>query len=506
MRSLSIPVLLLGVSLVGCTTDRDLEPEGTFRVAVTAVDGGMVPDATAPLPPNLGDRLERWSLTVEALDAQGNPDTSYAGVARLEVVPGSLDSVSGPSALGRNLRFSGGKAEGEARVTAMFGPTRLWVTDIGYVPAGPDETPACSNGVDDDGDVAVDFPNDPGCAFADDMTEEEGTLRTGVSEAIAYDLPSLADVQGRGALTPYDAVAVDVKTQPSRLIVTRVASDGFYVSDIDETNGYGHVFAFNFNPPEGMRVCHRLERLSGTASEFFGFTELSFPSYDIGRVTEVDGASCARDADCAETEFCERRSVTAVGRCQPCLVPDPVVLTASLIQNDSGMEQLESALVRVEQPRIPAKLGPGVPLEEQSTFLFETNATNCDLNGDGQVDFLDERESRCSNQCGSADDCSEWTGYAARGNYKVLVGQVVIQINTGTAQGFDPLKHRGKTLAYVTGTLRNFSGGSLNWTIETRCAEDLVCTFDDVCVPEPLPSHSACIAPATEGDNDAASN
>ncbi|MDZ7785359.1 MAG: hypothetical protein U5K56_21195 [Halioglobus sp.] len=33
--------------------------------------------------------------------------------------------------------------------------------------------PACSNGVDDDGDGLTDFPDDPGCATADDLDEGE---------------------------------------------------------------------------------------------------------------------------------------------------------------------------------------------------------------------------------------------------------------------------------------------------------------------------------------------
>ena len=76
--------------------------------------------------------------------------------------------------------------------------------------------------------------------------------------------------------------------------------------------------------------------------------------------------------------------------------------------------------------------------------------------------------------------------------------------DTGTVGGFDPLQHKGKTLAHVTGNLHNFSGGSLNWTIGTRCAEDLVCNFDDACVAAIVPASQACFSPPTLEDNDAA--
>ena len=36
-----------------------------------------------------------------------------------------------------------------------------------------------------------------------------------------------------------------------------------------ETRGFGHVFAFTFNTPGGLRVCDRVTSLSGTAVEFF---------------------------------------------------------------------------------------------------------------------------------------------------------------------------------------------------------------------------------------------
>src|SRR6185295_2180192 len=95
----------------------------------------------------------------------------------------------------------------------------------------------------------------------------------------------ISDVRGDGAATPYPFEAIEVNTAaPQHVVVTRVASDGFYVTDVlgsEVSRGYNSVFAFNFSTPAGMRVCDHVDYLAGTANDFFGFTELSFPSYKL---------------------------------------------------------------------------------------------------------------------------------------------------------------------------------------------------------------------------------
>ena len=532
-----LALMWLAAPLVACTASKDVNINGSLRVTITMVDGVAPPSEAAPLPPNLGLSDAAWSFEVRAVDPQGNEDTSFNGFTRLKVVPGAVNTVEGPGAVGRNIKFENGVATGVANVTAVFGPARLWFEDIGYVPTVPGEVPACANGADDDGDVTADFPSDPGCAFADDNNEEDGTLLTGVSPPVFYDLPTLADVNGRGSTTPFPAVAVDIRTsRPSTVIVTRVSSNGFFVTDIgDPDNAYNHLFAFNFNTPAGMRVCNRLDLLTGTATEFFGFTEINFPSYEIGRVDVDNDTRCINDAGrddgslgCPAGQFCERvREFDEFGVCQPCMVPQPAELMAGDVNDDAFMETLESGLVTMEQLRISPNIGPENPeLIGENMYAFTPNASNCDLDGDGVVDFFALDEAACANQCSASPECSEWTGFAARGNYKAHLGDAMIQLNTGTAQGFNPLDHKGQTFHYVTGNLRNFSGGSLNWTIETRCSDDLGCGFDEACSDVlgcladcamndqacvdacnvPRDPSRACITPATESDNDAGTN
>ena len=159
-------------------------------------------------------------------------------------------------------------------------------------------------------------------------------------------------------------------------------------------------------------------------------------------------------------------------------------------------------LVRVRDYAVAGKFGPKLSTGNR----FEADRSNCDLNGDGRVDFESEAEASCSNVCNADPDCAEWTQYVARGSYKVRRGNSMIMVQTDGAPGFNPVANRGAVLASVTGTLRNFSGGSLNWTIEARCPDDLVCDADD-CSETIKPSNEACVSlRPTEDDNDEGTN
>lgn len=455
----------------------------SFDVTIVAVNGADPPTQDAPLPANIGVADDAWDFTVQAVDSQGN-EIGYDGYARIRVEPGSVTAVEGEGATGRNVLFKGGKAAGRAHVTAAYGPTRLWVEDMGYVPAAPGTKPKCADGVDNNGNGPIDYPAEPGCAFADDDTEDGGTFSAAVSPPVFYALPRIADVQGTGTQTPYPFEGIEVATaDPQVVIVTRVSSDGFYVTDIAGPPGASNsLFAFNFNTPPGMRVCDRLVYLSGTLSEFFGFTELSFPSYDVTFPKEGEGE---------------------------CLVPEPTLLTKEILDSNTAMESLESSLVRIQGFTIASLFGPKVPTKSVKCdfgWCFGPDQSNCDLNGDGQVDFENPEEASCSNVCSSNPECTEWTSFSARGNYKVHSGTEMIQIQTSSVADFDPPSFRGQELASVTGTMRNFSGGSLNWTVETRCPDDLVCSFSDACSDKILDSDKACVRLRTTDDPDEATN
>ncbi|WP_156338633.1 hypothetical protein [Chondromyces crocatus] len=467
--------------LSSCVTEGfSLDGASTFRVEVVRVNGEDPPSPDARLPANLGNVDETWEIVIEARDGRGQP-TAFEGVVRLRAEPGAVQAVEGEGGMGRNLRVRGGRATATVRVTGVFGDSRIWAEDLGYLPAEDPTKAACSNGINDDPheDMLIDFPADPGCAYADDDTEEGGTFAAGVSPPVAYALPRISDIQGRGSETPYKFESMEVNSAPpQRIVVTRISSDGFYVTDLAEQDlGYNHLYAFNFSTPPGMRVCDRIEYLAGTVNEFFGGTQIAFPSYRV--------RPPARGEDCE--------------------VPEPAIIEPFMVGNPVAMEKLESGLVRIEGFHITANFGKNratVSKQFPGIYEFKADQSNCDLNEDGQVDFTSPTEGRCSEQCTSSTECSEWTSYSARGNYKVSNGAVMIQVNTSTVGGFDPTSHRGEVLDVVTGTLRNFSGGSLNWTVETRCSDDLACQATG-CVPAPKSSKEACVRLRTETENEA---
>ncbi len=114
-------------------------------------------------------------------------------------------------------------------------------------------------------------------------------------------------------------------------------------------------------------------------------------------------------------------------------------------------------------------------------------------------------EGDCSTQCDADPDCSNWTDYSARNEVKVSVPNTtsMILVDVSTAATFDVLANVGKTLDDVTGTLIEFSGGNLNWTVQARCQDDLVCPASMGCTTqETIPSTKACVAPPTLYDND----
>jgi hypothetical protein len=508
-------LLALATALPACGLEKPL-PERTERMRVTLrMPNGDPPpgleDPALPLPTGVAELV----VDVEALRLDGSLDESFGGWVRISVEPGTVVELVGDRARGRNLDLEAGVALGQlVRVRNARGHTRVWAEDIGYEPGDPLASPACANGIDDDDDGELDYPGEPGCAFANDNTETGGTHATGVSAPVHFMLPRLADVQGLGANSPYDLEGMEVETaDPAKLIVTRIAADGFYATDLTETRGFGHIFAFTFNTPGGLRVCDQIEGLSGTVTEFFGFTELSFPSFDrhawVFPTLNPDGTIAELNDG-------------------PCQVPEPVVIstqaaTPDFPENPALLEPIESALVRVENVVVGEYFGP-----ELAIGGFGPTKSNCDLDNNGLIDFdtPGSNEATCANLCADDAKCVEWTGYIARGNYRVMFpgsacsaggGQrfCTMQVNTRAISQFDPPAMRGQVVRSFTGTLRNFSGGDLNWTIEARCSADLICDSPAAGPPqvacdegpaEPVSSQIACVLPRTIHDPDEATN
>ena len=492
-------------------------PSASLVVAITAGNTGA-PTSRLPIP--LGQPAA-YTVDVEAHRPDGSIDTSFNGFVRASVKPGTVGAVtpvdpkSGIVTDGRNVQLVNGVARGvTVNVAAAYGDARIWFEDIGYAPADilRNPPPQCSNGIDDNGNGTIDFPADPGCAFANDDSEELGTFATGVSQSIYFLSPRISDVRGRGmdpmgtptggSVTnfPHEQVQVDTGWRGSDFafwtLVTRVSADGFYLSDLQNdlvprdpnpnilpdpntVPGYGSVFAFTFSTPPKMRVCDRFKLFGGTASDFHGFTEIGFPTWLL-----------------------EEWDPTV----RPCGVPEPHSISPGDLANPDLLFKLESSLVRIESVNnwtihVAKHFGPTLlTAEADGSYKPTEAASNCDFNHNGKVDFDGGAENICSCYCdGCSSDprnpnaspaipiagdpeCSEYSQYSGHNEFKLVINfqidpmnlsQLKIQVDGSSSALFDPLAIRGQPIRSFTGTFRYFSGGS-QFTIEARCDDDIV--------------------------------
>lgn len=469
--------------------DPDRRDRGNGAVAsvfVTITEGAR---GTVAMPLPFSTTGVTFTLRIEARGADHRPVSGFHGHVALSVTPGVLQRIEGPGVVGRSVRLSDGVAEG-IRVTfaRAYGETRIWAEEQGYDPADPNtgRSPACANGIDDDGDGRLDFPGDYGCAAPNDDSETGGSYAAGASEPIHFGSPRIYDVQGGAATTPLlnERVTIDRGT----LVVTRVSVSGFWVTDISDTSCsgrpcYNSLFAFNFRLPEGMRPCDRLSRLQGTVQEFVSTTQLSQPSWRVA----PDGLwiSPERSGDCP--------------------IPEPVTIAPTALANpDVDLEPYESSLVRVTDVVLAPNIGPDrVSCRRAGSTLacdFAPGRSNCDRNDDGVINFDDPDEGGCANTCQRTPGCSEWTNW-------VRFGQLAVDFAAGQPAGvsrliiapreaisdFNPLMqpvNPGEAVT-VTGTLKQVGP---NWIVEPRCTEDLVIPHTGMTVRR---ANQSCVTPRT---------
>jgi hypothetical protein len=430
-------------------------PGGPAAFEVDFAEGQDLGETT-PLPFSDEDTVD-LDLTVAPVGG------AFDGWATVRCEPGVVSSLGGIESDGDLVRLE--LAEGERAaftvgVTLAYASARIWVVDEGKSPAGA--TPACSDGVDNDGDELVDEMQDPGCAAADDGSETGGSSIVGVSPEVRFENPRVADVQGDEA-SPLDGRAVTIDR--GRMVVTAIATDGFHVTDVDPAapaGGSNSLFVFNYHTPWGLRECDVVDDLAGIVGEFYGLTELSFPSWKV-----VDpGGRVRYPSSSAE-----------------CPIPAPVELTSALVDDFWEMETLESALVRVAGGRIG------------DTF------TDCDLDGDGFVAF-EGPEADCSEACSADAECTELNTYYRYGQYAVVLdgcrGAACSKVWAVTRHVVDDFwadHHAGETISVLTGTLRHIFFLDPEWILEIRCPDDIV--LDGAA----LPVYQACVPPYARGQH-----
>ncbi|AKV02598.1 hypothetical protein AKJ09_09261 [Labilithrix luteola] len=562
LRSLLVPASALALSVLAasCNGDGFGSTRGGRRLVVTFVDPDVKTGTRLePLPLSI-NTASRFAIQIQALNPDGTPDTEFSRYVRISATPGAVSQFHDEDTDGRNVLLTNGQS-GPVNVDLAnaFGETYIIASDLGYVPADPNRQPppACSDGIDNNGNGLIDYPADPGCAFANDDAEEGGTYAEGASPPIYFKLPRIADMRGlrcvqRGGVTdcsgngatpyPKQQVLIDTGYHEKAAedgshffafdfstVVTRLSTDGFYAMDIADGvrtppfSGFNSVFAFNFSTPPLMRVCDRLQSFGGTASEFFGFTQISYPTWTLepwdpaARLCLVPEAKLLAPGDISDTNYLLRQSGGLV--------------RVETLLGDNPDAPIRSAMVtpRFGPDDMPCKVGGVVSTPADKTtcdkdpnsgtfqFVPGDDATNCDFNKDGKITFsTGNPESDCSNACTGDTKCTEWSNFKARSTFRITVTDgnnmsAAIQAD-GTQAGFDAYVNKGVKLRSFAGVLTYFSGGS-QYTVEARCDADVVLDLasgplptDHACTPGSDPAKTGCTegyecVPLRSGDN-----
>lgn len=309
-HAVALAACLLGQ--VGCKVEIEREQDTlplAFRVQIQEPTG----EVKAPLPYSTAPRT--FTLDVEAVDFNGEPADWFDGEVYLDLAPrGRL--AKGQA---RTFKLVKGKASGVVvSVEKVHGASNVWVED-----RGTDDKP--------------------------------GSYATGLSPTLHVDNPTLREISETDNISSSALRGdfVHVNSEGRRLVATGIAVDGFYMTDIDEpTEAFNAIFVHTHSRPEGVDQGDIIADIVGTVVEFYGFTELGFPTYKVkGRVDEIPVAQ----------------------------------LSTQLIADDIGMEQLESRLVEVRDVTV-CELGDGYQSFGQWVVLLDPQG-DC-LGGDGGITIV----------------------------------------------------------------------------------------------------------------------
>lgn len=518
-------------------------------VTIKASDDQTTGAPCGTTPPNLGSVASPLQVTignprtfcvhVEARNPDGSLDTTFSHkYVNLTIQPGTVTNLDS-----RNVELVDGVTQQDVQVPVVgaFGEAHIWADDIGYEPAPPDRNPPpqCSNGIDDNGNHLIDYPADPGCYAPTDDSEDLGSYAAGASETLYFESPRIPLVRGydptsygygNATAFPHQQITIDTGWRGGTnydfsAVVIGLTAAGFYVEDLqngpgDQPTGYNGLYAYNFSTPPFMRVCDRVQILGGTSSDFYGYTELNYPTWQL--------------------EFWNPAE-------RPCMVPEPTILGPGDLNNDNRLWQVEATLVRVQtepggtiEAHVAHHFGPGNVqrddnhcLSGQSAPCYVPDAThsNCDFDHSGKIDFTDPDESACANACSGScsaapydPECAEWSQYESQNEFEIIVtdtqgtcntqpdcatgylcqpingvnrcrAQARLQADASAANLFNPAASAGQTLRSFTGLLGYFSGGC-QFTSSARCQDDVITDMNG----SPMPSNQACVHPRTLSD------
>jgi hypothetical protein len=285
--------IALAATLSGCSRTAHIDANVLSFLQVTIVDGAT---GTEEAPLDYSNDAVTVTLRVEALDRNADP-APFRGTLAVKTQPGSLESDD-------EVELVEGAWQGDVTLRYPFGPTRVWFTD-------------------EEGDGQ----------------EREPTFVSGVSDALWYELPTIAQVQATDDHEENNLKGeyTTIRTVDRQVVVLAVGQSGMWVTDLSDPPGdYNSLFIYTYNKPEYStpegdvadedivyaEPGQRLASLGGGNQEYLATTQLSFPQYDFyeGEILEL---------------------------------PDPIRLEPDDVCSDDIMERLEGGLVRAEELTVP---------------------------------------------------------------------------------------------------------------------------------------------------------
>ncbi len=266
------------LALLGCSTPTRTRVEPSFvNVAITSGEVGT-PDAPVPFT----SAPVSYGITVTTTDYNGDA-YPMNGDLTLQVRPGTLaqDSL---------ITLANGTWSGSVLFQDGFGPTRIWATDEGD---------------------------------RDQKSTRPASYAAGVSEAINFDFPTIAEMQATTNTETNNLMGefAELRIADRQVVVIARDAAGFWAQDIMDPPASGaSVYVYTFSRPDDtLAVGAQLSMLNGIDEEYLASTQFSYPT------TGVTGATLA--------------------------VPAAVNLTAC---DDTNMELVEGARVAVNNGTIPA--------------------------------------------------------------------------------------------------------------------------------------------------------
>ena len=306
--------MLIGLSIVGCQKKISTDDPGplTFQVDLVA---GEIGSAQDPIP----FTHESFTLVfdVTAIDRNGEIATWFNDGVHVQVNPRG-DLIKGQQEW---FPLNNGVATNvEISLKDVHGTTTVWFEH----------------------------------AANDDQI---GNYATGLSPVITAVNPTIRNIQevepGKHQTSALRLDFVEVDLVGRTGIVTGVTNDGFYMTDLSEDGyEYSSMYVYNHSRPE-VEMGDRLVQLNGTVDEFYGFTELGFPSWKLEGTAPM---------------------------------PDPVMLSDDMVDLDDDMEKYESALVEIHDVTV-CPTGEGFATYGQWAVSLGPGTSGC-ASGHGLVNIV----------------------------------------------------------------------------------------------------------------------